>query len=304
MRASESVISMPANSAGADKVTVCPYLLDQIAVVVVAGTFFTDNIALQFSGYIIAVPLSVWVGLNCKRLRQYILDTPRSKIASAAQGFVELQGKARFYADNTTQGFFHGPPRVWHRYRISGATGSRTGESELPFLISDDSGDCVVNASDATVFSSSRRNFYQLGGYYQTEFIRHGAEIYVIGELRTNGCDKSFYSEKTELNSVLKTWKRDEAWLLGEFDANNDGQLCLEEWEVARNRAKGIARDKYEIKREDHVETAIRKPSNGMPMLISDKSPAILARNFRYRGYFNLLLAAFCIILFFFRVFS
>lgn len=292
---------MPENSTGVDKLTVSPYLLDFIAVVILFGAWFTESIALQSSACLIAALLSVCAALSSKRLRQYILDTPQSKIASAAQGFVELRGKARFYADNTTQGFTHGPPCVWHRFTIFElmCLPVRTGESELPFIISDDSGDCVVNASGAKILSSSRRGWFQGGRYYKTKFIRHGAEVYVIGELRTNGCEKSYYSEKTELNSVLRTWKQDPAWLLEEFDSDNNGELSFEEWEAARKRAERIAQDKYKIKREDHVETAIRKPSNGMPMLISDKSPAILARNFSYLGYFNLLVAAFCIVVFF-----
>ncbi len=300
----ESVLSVPSNSTGEARINVSPYLLDCMAVMIVAGTWVTENTTLVSLGFLLAALLAVWATFSAKRLRQYILDIPQSKIASAAQGFVELQGKARFYGDRTTQGFTHGPPCVWHRFTIFGlvATLVKTGESELPFIISDDSGDCVVNASGAKIISSSRRAWFEGLTYYRTKFIRHGAQVYVIGELRTNGCDKSFYSPKTELSNVLRTWKEDSAWLLEEFDKDNNGELDFEEWEAARKRAEQIAIDKYEVKRKDHVETAIRKPSNGMPMLISDKSPAILARNFRYLGIFNLLVAAFCVIALFYGV--
>lgn len=294
----ETILSVPSSSAGESKFNVSPYLLDFVAVFIVSGAWVTENTTIRSLGLIVAALLAVWATFSARRLCQYILDTPQSKIASAAQGFVELQGKARFYGDRLTQGFTHGPPCVWHRFTIFGmvATLIRTGESDLPFIISDNTGDCVVNASGAKIVSSSRRDWFEGLTYYRTKFIRHGAQVYVIGELRTNGCDKSFYSPKTELQNVLRTWKEDQVWLLSEFDKDNDGTLDFEEWEAARKRAEQIARDKYEVKREDHVETAIRKPSNGMPMLISDKSPAILARNFRFLAYFNMVVAAGCLI--------
>lgn len=302
----ESVLSMPNNTTGTTRFNVSPYLLDCIAVAFVAFAWSAENITLQSLSYLIAALLALWATLSARRLRQYILDTPQSKIASAAQGFVELQGRARFYGDRTTQGFHHGPPCVWHRFAIFGLVSTliKTGESDLPFIISDESGDCVVNASGAKVLSSSRRDWFEGLTYYRTRYIRHGAQVYVIGELRTNGCDKSFYSEKTELTSVLKSWKNDQAWLLEEFDADNNGELDFEEWEAARKRAEHIAREKYEVKRHDHVETAIRKPSNGMPMLISDKSPAILAKKFLYLSYFNMMVATLCKIALFYGIFA
>ncbi len=293
----ESVLSMPNSTVGASKLNVSPYLLDTIVVGIVAAAWYLDSTTVRCLAILAAAVLAVWAALSAKRLRHYILDTPKSKIGSAAQGFVELQGRCRFYGDRVTQGFMHGPPCVWHRYTIIGLFFPLidTGESEMPFIISDDTGDCVVNASGARVLSSRKRSWFDGLTHFRTRYMRHGATVYVIGELKTNGCNKTYYSERTELANVLKTWKQDPAWLLEEFDADNNGKLDYEEWENARSRAAVIARDKYEVKRQDHVETAIRKPSNGMPMLISDKSPTELARRFRMLGYFNLAVAACCL---------
>jgi len=265
---------------------------------IIATAWYVDSTAIQFLALLTAALLAIWAALSAKRLRLYILDTPKSKIGSAAQGFVALRGKCRFYGDRVTQGFMHGPPCVWHRYTIVGLFFPLidTGESEMPFIISDETGDCVVNASGATVLSSSKRSWFDGLTYFRTRYMRHGASIYVIGELKTNGCTKTYYSERTELANVLKTWKQDPAWLLEEFDADKNGKIDFEEWEGARARAVVIARNKYEDKREDHVETAIRRPANGMPLLISDKSPTVLARRFRMLGYFNLFVAAGCVL--------
>lgn len=293
----QALINMPNDSIGSSKFSVSPYLIDVAAIGIIASTWFTDDPRWKVTGYVVAAILALWAALSAKRFRQYILDTPRSRIGSAAQGFVELQGKCEFYGDRATQGFLHGPPCVWHRYSIGGLQ-NRTGKSDLPFVIRDETGTCVVNPSGAKIISSGKRSWWEGGGYYRSHYIRHGAQLYVFGEMRTNGCSTSSYNERAELAGVLKTWKQDQPWLLEQFDADNNGELDADEWDSARARATEIARDKFEVKRVDRVENAIRKPSNGLPMLISDQHPDTLAKKFMVLGYFNLLVAAFCFLAF------
>ena len=302
----QSLELLPNDSIGSSTLNVSPYLLDVIALGIVVSTWFTDDPRLRVAGFVAALVLALWAALSAKRLRQYILDTPRSKIGSAAQGFVELQGKCEFYGNRVTQGFMHGPPCVWHRYSVGCGESQTTqsGQSDLPFVIRDETGTCVVNPSGAKIISSGKRSWWVGGKYYRSHYIRHGAQIYVIGEMRSNDCSVSSYNVRSELSSVLKTWKQDQPWLLEEFDADNNGELDSDEWEKARARAAEIAREKFEVKREARVENAIRKPANGLPMLISDQHPDTLAKKFRLLGYFNLLVAAVCFVMVCVKLFS
>ena len=292
----QAIASLPNDSLGSSDFSVSPYLIDGVAISVLASTWFTDDWRLRLLGYAVAMFLALWAALNAKRFRQFILDTPRSKIGSAAQGFVELQGKCEFYGDRVTQGFMHGPPCVWHRYSVGCAENetSQSGQSDLPFVIRDETGVCVVNPDGAKIISSGRRSWSHGGKYYRTHYIRHGAQLYVFGEMRANGCSVTSYNERSELASVLRTWKQDQPWLLEEFDADKNGEIDPDEWDNARARAEKIARDKFEVKRVDRVENSIRKPSNGLPMLISDQHPDTLAKKFLLLGYFNLVVAVFC----------
>ena len=292
----QAIASLPNDSLGSSDFSVSPYLIDGVAISVLASTWFTDDWRLRLLGYAVAMFLALWAALNAKRFRQFILDTPRSKIGSAAQGFVELQGKCEFYGDRVTQGFMHGPPCVWHRYSVGCAENetSQSGQSDLPFVIRDETGTCVVNPDGAKIISSGRRSWSHGGKYYRTHYIRHGAELYVFGEMRTNGCSVTSYNERSEFASVLRTWKQDQPWLLEEFDADKNGEIDSDEWDNARARAEKIARDKFEVKRVDRVENSIRKPSNGLPMLISDQHPDTLTKKFLLLGYFNLVVAVFC----------
>ena len=292
----QAIASLPNDSLGSSDFSVSPYLIDGVAISVLASTWFTDDWRLRLLGYAVAMFLALWAALNAKRFRQFILDTPRSKIGSAAQGFVELQGKCEFYGNRVTQGFMHGPPCVWHRYSVGYPENetSQSGQSDLPFVIRDETGTCVVNPDGAKIISSGRRSWTHGGKYYRTHYIRHGAELYVFGEMRTNGCSVTSYNERSEFASVLRTWKQDQPWLLEEFDADKNGEIDSDEWDNARARAEKIARDKFEVKRVDRVENSIRKPSNGLPMLISDQHPDTLTKKFLLLGYFNLVVAVFC----------
>ena len=166
----QTIASLPNDSIGSSDFNVSPYLIDVVAISVLASTWFTDDLRLRLLGYAVAMVLAIWAALNAKRFRQFILDTPRSKIGSAAQGFVELQGKCEFYGNRITQGFMHGPPCVWHRYTVGCVENetSQSGQSDLPFVIRDETGTCVVNPDGAKIISSGRRSWSEGGKYYRT----------------------------------------------------------------------------------------------------------------------------------------
>ncbi len=308
----DKIRSIPNDSIGSASGFVSPYLIDFITLGVVGYVVFGDlsNPIVKACGFILAAALAIWAALSAKALRLYMIDTPRSKVVSAAQGFVELQGSCEFYGNRETQGFLSGPPCVWHRYfiiklgiglrknNIAGRGGLfplQIGASEIPFVIRDETGVCIVNPKGAKVISSSQRSWAEFGKYFSSKYIAHGAKMYVIGELRADGCAITSYNENAEVGSLLTTWKKDQTWLLEEFDVDQNGELDPEEWQSAVKRAKALARDLYEQKGVERIENVIRKPGNGLPMLISDRHPDVLANKFARLGYFNVAVACFCI---------
>ena len=84
----QALANMPNDSIGSSKFSVSPYLIDVAAIGIIASTWFTDDPRWKVTGYVVAAILALWAALSAKRFRQYILDTPRSRIGSAAQGFV------------------------------------------------------------------------------------------------------------------------------------------------------------------------------------------------------------------------
>ncbi len=250
-------------------------------------------------GYLVASLLAVWGALRANAIARYIEDTPLSKIATAAQGFVELTGKANFFGDRQSQGFMSGPPCVWHRYTIfqyKSKMPFRFGASTVPFLVSDSTGSCVVYPKGAKIVSSSRRTWIENRKRYSARYLRPGADIYILGCLRTTGGSNTEHNEGAEVSGLMAGWKKDRTWLLEEFDANNDGQLSPEEWAQARELAASVVRSKLEVKASDPVTHVISRPGNGMPYLISDRDPTPMGKTFRLLSYGNLLVAIACFV--------
>jgi len=302
----DSVLQTPNDSIGSPLGYVSPYLIDFFAIGIVALVFFTDSSAVMKTlAYLVAAVLALLAALSAKAIRRYIVDTPTSKISSAAQGFVELQGRCEFYGNREIQGFLSGPPCVWHRYSILSLrhVPLQVGASEIPFIIRDETGACIVNPKGAKLISSSRRSWWEAGKWYSSSYIRHGANMYVMGEMRTDACALTSYNENAEVSSLLGQWKKDQTWLMAEFDVDQNGELDQEEWQSAVKRAKIISRDIFDQKAIERVENSIRKPGNGMPLLISDSHPDDLAKKFAALGYFNLVVATLCLVAVFIQYF-
>lgn len=113
---------------------------------------------------VIAV-VSFYVGFAYFRRARLIEDTPTAKIRSAAQGFVELSGKARDAADSGLVAPLTDSACCWYRYEIEkkGDKNWHTvekGSSEDPFIIEDETGRCIVLPKGAEVTPTDRSTWY------------------------------------------------------------------------------------------------------------------------------------------------
>lgn len=289
------------DSLGSPFTNVSPYLIDFFTFIFLFvlyryGVGGGDVIVLA-AGYLVIALMAVWGALKSLAISQYINDTPKSKLHSAAQGFVELQGQCDFFGNRESQGFMSGPPCVWHRYSIIRLTGwpLQIGASRIPFVLSDGSGSCVINPAGAKVISSSTRTWTENGKRFSSRYIYPGANIYVLGELRTRSTE-SHSRKRTEVSRLLAIWKKDRRWLNDEFDANSDGVIDSDEWEAVRDRAEVVTRRLMEASASDPVNHVIGKPKNGMPFIISDRDPAPLAKNFMGLCLMNVMVATGCFV--------
>ncbi|AAU91082.1 conserved hypothetical protein [Methylococcus capsulatus str. Bath] len=257
--------------------------------------------------------LCLWQGFRHLGHGRAITDRPTSRIRSAAQGYVELEGRARMMAGAPIIAPLSGKRCVWYRYTLerkdrgSGDSSWQTvdaGTSTAIFEIEDETGRCVVDPEDAEVLPPirlswrglypqpggpprGRRSVWEVllpaGPYRYTESrIPEGEWLFVSGQFA--GIGGGDCSPEEETRDLLAAWKRDKTALLRRFDENKDGDIDLAEWEKAREsardevfRRRGTAAHSVEL-------NVLRKPRDGSRFLISALSQDHLARRHLWLG--------------------
>jgi len=237
-------------------------------------------------------------------------NMPTSRLRSAAQGYVELEGRARL---------MDGPPIispltkarcVWWRFRVEEKrrTGKNSkwvtvssGTCDECFELNDGSGHCIVDPDGATVVPTHRQRWYgstprpdvgpNLGGgwlragfsgyRYTEERIHPEAPVYALGAFRTQTGGPEGFDEQLDLKDLLTKWKHDKR-MMAMLDRNQDGQVDQKEWEAARRMGLKKVRD-------DHVRRAVEtpdlhllaKPRDGRPYVLSGIPQAKLIHRYR-----------------------
>jgi len=239
------------------------------------------------------ISFAAWLSA-LKRLRA-IRGTPTSRVASAAQGYVELIGRGKPFGDTPLISKCRQLPCLWYRYTIE-QRGAKdkwqtidSGESSDSFLLRDDSGDCVVDPEHAEIVTK-HRDQWQEGDYRYTEWkLINSDSLYIIGEFRTRSGAIEFDS-RAELNALLAEWKQDKPALHARFDLNNDGELDMNEWLLARQAAK---REVAKKKRDAHAQPDIHligQPRDGKLFLISNLTPEKLSRRYLFWSWVHVVI--------------
>jgi hypothetical protein len=222
--------------------------------------------------------------------RGYVLgqisDTPTSRVASAAQGYVELEGRGDHIAGAQLLSKTKRLPCLWYRYEISQKTSDdkwshvEDGESDDPFLLIDATGSCVIDPEAAEIVTT-RRETWTEGSYRYTEWLLLGKDpLYVIGEFATIGGPNSELDAEADVRELLTAWKNDQPQLLERFDVNKDGKLDLKEWELARRQAQREVETHHREARMRDGTHLMRCPSDGRLFLISNYPPDRLRRRY------------------------
>ncbi len=228
-----------------------------------------------------------------KRART-IADIATSRIASAAQGYVEIYGRASVAAENLITSPLSGIACIWFRYWVYTKDNSdrewreiSSGVSDTTFEIKDGTGSCVVDPDYAEVIAAEHRVSYQ-GSYKHVEELLFAGSIYVLGEFSTIGGANSVLSLKEDVSFLLAEWKKDPVNLKKRFDLDGDGEIDLREWELARRQA---IREVEAQHRELRLQTGVhimRAPRDNRLYLISSLSPQKLRQRYILWSFFHL----------------
>lgn len=261
-------------------------------------------LAAQFEsrlGWLICLPLIAGLSLIAwlAVLKKYraISDTPTSKIASAAQGYVELIGRGDYFvASSPLISPLTHTPCLWYRFSIERKDHEgdwhteESGSSEDSFQLRDDSGVCNVDPDGAEIITQNKKNWTSGFHRYTEWMLLKNDAIYVLGAFRTEGGSTAEFNAHEEQNELLAEWKKDMPTLHQRFDLNGDGILDETEWMLARRAAKReIERKAQEVRSQADVNV-LGKPSDGKLFVISNLTPEKLARRYLYWVWGNLAL--------------
>ena len=240
--------------------------------------------------------ISIFAWLSSLARVRAIRDTPTSKIASAAQGYVELSGFGEPFGEVPMLSKLNQLPCLWYRYKVEQRNFENkwktvdSGEVNETFILRDDTGTCVVDPENAEIVTQ-HCDHWQQGDYRYTEWklIRHDP-IYVIGQFRTQGGSTLEFDTRAELNALLAEWKKDMPALRERFDLNNDGKLDEDEWFLARQAAK---REVQKGLREAQAQPDINiicQPRDGKLFLMSNLSQEKLSRRYLLWTWLHLII--------------
>ena len=127
----------------------------------------------------------------------------------------------------------------------------------------------------------------EIGLFGRYRYIEHSIPplhpIYALGQFRSQGVHHAF-DEQADVRELLAEWKRDEAALLHEFDADGNGEIDLTEWEQVRARAVEQVRAKLAEQAAQPDIHVLARSANRKPFLISAVPQEKLVRRYRLQA--------------------
>jgi hypothetical protein len=220
--------------------------------------------------------MSLFAWMSALRRLRVVRDTPTSRIASAAQGYVELIGRGKPMPDKPLFSQLTNLPCLWYRYKIECKTGKNewrtedSGESNGFFLLEDETGYCVVDPSGAEILTQHKETWTEIDYRYTEWLLLHLDNIYTIGHFRTFGGSSVELDVNEEVKNVLAEWKQNMPELRKRFDLNNDGELDMQEWMLARQAAKREAAKRMAAERAEPDINYLIQPQDGRLFMVSN----------------------------------
>lgn len=232
------------------------------------------------------------------RRRHAITGTPTSRIASAAQGYVELRGTGQPMDLQPLQSPLTSASCLWYRYQVEHRGDNdkwelvEQGHSQASFVLDDGSGQCLVDPEGAEIVTRHCRR-WSSGDYRYVEWtLRPQDKLYVLGNFLTRHPHQGL-DAGADVRDLLAEWKQDQVGLLRRFDLDRDGRLDDHEWGLAQRLARGEVELRHrELRQQPELHLVEGAPDS--LYLISNHEPEQLARRFLWMalGQLTLFFAA------------
>ncbi|GAA0419909.1 GIDE domain-containing protein [Cocleimonas flava] len=220
--------------------------------------------------------MSLIFSLLLYRRIRLIEDTSQTVLNSAAQGYVELEGKASLYDGEVVRGPHPElPPMLWFRnYSIDSWAG---------FILGDEKGRCTVDPRGAEIITP----LYTYN-HHTYNAIYPGEKIYVLGQLHTLKKQRNDFEINNLMLSKLAEWKRNHFSFLEYFDKNKDSKIDDGELETAKQAASRMVDLALEETYQNPATHVVSNPEDGRPYIISSIHPDELVVRYKRALVFHL----------------
>ncbi|WP_186453889.1 hypothetical protein [Denitratisoma sp. DHT3] len=266
----------------------------QLVLLVAAAQSESREVWLVCLGLMALISLFAW--MSALRRLWAVRDTPTSRVASAAQGYVELIGRGRPLAGSPLIGKLSVLPCLWYRYQVERRDSDNKwhtedrGESQDAFVLDDGSAVCVIDPFGAEILTR-HKDTWRRGDYRYTEWkLLENDPLYAIGQFRTLGGGSAEIDPGEELKAVLTEWKQDSKKLHARFDLDGNGVLDMKEWALARQAARREAQKRVAEVRAMPDTHCMAQPHDGRLFLVSNLPPDQLARRYGFWAWGHLLI--------------
>ena len=267
------------------------WLSGAIHVGILFGAAISDNAAVWPYALLVmsAVSFFAWAA-NYRRYR-HIHDIPTSKVASAAQGYVELFGRTELLPGEPILSRLSRSPCCWYSYQVEERGSDNkwntvdSGASVEQFLLMDGTGQCVVSPDGAEVLTHDRKTWDEHDRRYSEWLLLSKSVVYAIGEFSTTtAAAVAAGEERADVGALLAQWKADQRELQARFDLDRDGRISMKEWELARLQARREVRARHAETRSHSTEGVhlLRKPGDGRLFLLANEFPDKIGARYRY----------------------
>jgi len=232
------------------------------------------------TGSAVCVVCGFYLWRRALRMRHAISGVATARLASAPQGYVELQGRARqLSAEFSTVR----PHWVWQRITRSRSAPSLE-VTAAPFCFSDGDTSAVILPEGADVTCKNRHVEHGSHGKTVTESIHSGEALYVLGYLSSLEDIRNLAEEAERIAADIRLDPAERR----KYDVNGDGRLDVDELLKLHETAKQLAQSQA-IGRETHV---IARPPDGRPFLISTLPMRSMPARFAAYAWFGFVVAA------------
>jgi hypothetical protein len=212
---------------------------------------------------------SFWGWTAAFRRLRALEDIPGSHIASCAQGYSRLEGRAAVFPGKPLLAPVSRQPCCWYRYTVitldaRGHPQSReTEETDWSFAMTDETGQCIVDPAGAQIIPLRTNRYRDRQQEWTEHAILAGDELCVIGHFTTAQSGLSEAEIDFRTGQLLAEWKRQRSYTEAE-------------WDGVRAQAR---REVEAAMVREPPQNRIEKPADDRPFIISAESRDDLERD-------------------------